>query len=424
MISQPETIYDIIIIGGGASGMIAAGRAGEIGKQLGKKVLLIEKNKVLGKKLGITGGGRCNITNNERDVRKFLAHYGKAEQFLYSAFSQFGVNDTFTFFEGRGLPLSIQARNRVFPSTEKAKDVCKVLEKYMQENHVEVLTNTAVTNLEIIDNTIVSVLLENGKKIIGKSYILATGGLSHPETGSTGDGFMWLTPTHTISKPTPNIVPLIVEEQWVKDLAGISFEHIKITFYIDGKKKFSKDTNTAGKLLCTHFGLSGPLALNSSKQVSDLLYEGIVTATIDCYPDKNLGELETYMIDIFDKNKNKDIKNVFADISPTGTSKIILGLLPHIDPATKVNSITKDARKELVRLLKSLPVTITGLMGFDRAVVADGGLDISEIDTKTMQSKKIKNLYVTGDILDIERPSGGYSLQLCWTTGFVAGTHA
>ncbi len=393
--------------------MIAAGRAGE----LGKRVLLIEKNKTLGSKLKITGGGRCNITNNEPDLRKLLAQYGDAEQFLYSPFSQFGIQDTFNFFENRGLPLVTEARNRTFPKSQKAGDVCAVLIQYLEKNNVEIITDCAVTNVTVDNNTISQIITTKGN-FVGKSVIIATGGLSHPETGSTGDGFNWLHKLgHTIHTPTPNIVPIKVADQWIKDLTGTKLTNIKITFFVDGKKKFSKE----GDLLCTHFGLSGPLVLNSSKQVSDLLQEGLVTATIDCHPDKNLGELEKHIIEIFDNNKNKSLKNIIGELVPKGSGRVILSLLPTIDPDTKVNSLTKEARKELVRLIKTLPVGITGLMGFDRAVVADGGVDITEVDFKTMRSNKISNLFLTGDVLDIERPSGGFSLQLCWTTGYIAG---
>lgn len=215
-------------------------------------------------------------------------------------------------------------------------------------------------------------------------------------------------------------MPISVEDSWVKELAGKTLENIKITFFTDGLKQFSK----VGNILCTHFGLSGPLVLNSSKKVSDMLYNGIVTATIDTYPDKNIGELERYIINIFDQNKNKSLKNVFSEIVPKGTANVLLGLLPKIDPSIKTHSVTKEARKDIVRLLKTLPISISGLMGFDRAVVADGGVSIDEIDLKTMKSKKISNLYMTGDTLHIERPSGGFSLQLCWTTGYIAGSNA
>lgn len=419
-----EKAYDVIVIGGGASGMMAAGVAGS----RGKRVLLIEKNKRLGEKLRITGGGRCNITNDERDIHTLLSNYKSGKDFLYSPFSAFGVPETFQFFEGRGLPLFVEARKRAFPKSEKASDVCDVLIKFLKENNVTVLNGCTVIKFEITKNTIVKVITKDAE-YVGDSVVVATGGLSHPHTGSTGDGFKWLQDLgHTIHEPTPTIVPLVVEEAWVKELAGISIGSTgdlspgpaKITFFADGKKAFSK----AGKILCTHFGLSGPLILNAAKEVSDLLHKGLVTATIDTYPDKDQGTLEKYMIEVFDQHKNKALKNVFSELAPKGTTRVLLSLVPHIDPEIKTHSVNKEMRKDLCKLLKALPVSISGLLGFDKAVVADGGVDIREVDTKTMKSTKIDNLYLTGDMLHIDRPSGGFSLQLCWTTGFVAGKNA
>ncbi len=409
--------FDVIVVGGGASGMMAAGRAAE----LGKKVLLLEKNKKLGEKLKISGGGRCNITNAEEDERIFLQKYGTNEQFLYSAFSQFGMKDTFSFFEKKGLPLVVQARKRAFPHTEKALDVYATLLKYLQSGNVTIMPNVSVTKINSEDKKIVSVMCGR-QEYKAASYIIATGGVSHPETGSTGDGFLWLKKMgHTVADPTPTIVPIAVADEWIKVLAGTSLSFMKITFFSEGKKKFSK----TGKVLFTHFGLSGPLILNSASQVADLLHSGAVTATIDAYPDTDLGALEKKIIAVFDANKNKMLKNIFKEITPPGTAESILSLLKEkIVPETKVHSVTKEQRKIIVHLLKALPVTVTGLMGFDRAVVADGGVPLSEIDTKTMRSKKIENLFITGDLLHINRPSGGYSLQLCWTTGFVAGSNA
>jgi hypothetical protein len=203
----------------------------------------------------------------------------------------------------------------------------------------------------------------------------------------------------------------------VKSLAGVSLSFMKITFFLEDKKKFSK----TGKILFTHFGLSGPLILNSASDVADLLQSGKVTALIDAYPDTTLGALEEKFIKVFDENKNKQLRTVFKDLAPIGTSRAIENIASFIDFETKVHSLTKENRKKLVQLLKSLPVTITNLMGYDRAVVADGGVSLKEIDTKTMCSKLYNNLYVTGDLLHINRPSGGFSLQLCWTTGYVAG---
>ncbi len=408
--------FDVIVIGGGASGMMAAGRASE----LGKKVLLIEKNKQLGEKLKITGGGRCNITHAEYDVRKFLAFFGSASDFLFSPFSQFGVKDTFTFFENLGLPLVVQAKNRVFPNTEKASDVCDALIKYMKKNGVVVKTNTPVKKISHKDNTITGIVTDTEIYTANK-YIIATGGVSHPETGSTGDGFKWLRDLgHTVNDPTPTLVPIATSDEWSHLLSGVSLSFMKIIFYLDGKKKFSK----TGKVLFTHFGLSGPLILNSSAQVAELLKEGgDVTAKIDAYPDTDIGSLDNQITKVFDLNKNKMLKNILKEVVPDGLVPGLVLLLNDINLDTKVHSIKKEERRKIVDTLKALPINITGLMGFDRAVVADGGVILSEIDTRTMKSKICSNLSVTGDLLHINRPTGGQSLQACWTTAYVAGSN-
>ena len=408
--------FDVIVVGGGASGMMAAGRALE----LGKRVLLLEKNRSLGEKLKITGGGRCNITNAEFDIHKLLSKYGKAKDFLYSPFSQFGVQDTFDFFEKRGLPLVVQARKRAFPHTEKAIDVFRVLQKYIRHHQGLVRVNSPVDKINFSENKVRNVVV-GSKKYMADNFIFATGGVSAPKTGSTGDGFKWLAKMeHTVKKSNPNIVPLLVKEKWVKDLSGVSLSFMKINFFLGGKRQFSK----VGKILFTHFGLSGPLILNSAHLVNDLLEAGEVTARIDMYPDTDLGTLEKDITKKFDANKNKTLKNVFTEISPRGVAPALELLLGEELSEKKVHSVTREERKTILHLLKEMPVTIQGLMGLDRAVVSDGGIVLEEIDTKTMRSRKFKNLYITGDLLNIRRPSGGYSLQLCWTTGFVAGTHA
>ncbi len=412
---SPE-IFDVIVVGGGAAGMMAAG----ISASLGKRVLILEKNKSMGEKLKISGGGRCNITNAEEDIHAFLKFYEKSQDFLYSPFSQFNNKDTFSFFEKRNLPLVVQARKRAFPNTERSFDVFNVLKKYLEEGKVQVRLNSPVIKIDKEKNKIISVETKDGIWK-AKSFIFATGGVSHPETGSTGDGFKWLRDLgHTVKDPTPTIVPLKISDKWVHTLAGVSLSFMKITFLLEGKKQFSK----TGKLLFTHFGLSGPLILNSSKKVADLLHGGIVTGKIDAYPDTDLGALEKKIIKVFDANKNKSLRNVFKEIVPEGTSKGLELIFKNIDFTTKVHSITKEERKEIVQTLKALPFTIEGLMGFDRAVVADGGVILKEIDTKTMRSNLFENLYIIGDLLHITRPSGGFSLQICWTTGYVAGKNA
>ena len=412
--NQNTLRYDVIVIGGGAAGMMAAGRAAENGR----RVLLVEKNRHLGEKLKITGGGRCNITNAEENERLMLSNYGAAEKFLYTCFSQFGVQDTFEFFEKRGLPLVVQARKRAFPVTESALDVFKVLEKYFKQGGVEVRADSKVEKIIAKSGRIEKIIVD-GKEYSADAYILATGGKSHPETGSTGDGFVWLkTLGHTVQDPTPTVVPLAVKDVWVKQLAGVTFPNVKIAFSTNGKKCFA----VKGNILLTHFGFSGPLILNSAGKVADLLHEGVVTALIDVFPDFDLGALDKHITKIFDENKNKVLKNVFKLIAPKGAAGVIIELLK-IDPETKIHSITKDQRRQIVNLLKGLSAEIAGLMGYDRAVITDGGVALKEIDVKTMRSKLCGNLYIIGDLLHISRPSGGYSLQLCWTTGFVAGNN-
>lgn len=411
-----EQHHDVIVIGGGAAGMMAAGRAAE----RGLRVVLLEKNKQLGRKLAITGGGRCNITNAEEQERLMLAHYGAAEKFLYSSFAQFGTDDTFSFFAGLGLPLVVQEGKRAFPKTEKATDVVRALLAYLEKGKVEIRTASPVTGITGELGAVTGVQV-GGRTLTADTYILATGGRSRPETGSTGDGFQWLRVLgHTVKDPTPTIVPLAVRDRWIRSLAGVAMDEVKITFFVSGEKR----KTLKGRVLCTHFGLSGPLILNAAAEVSDLLHAGPVTAAIDVWPTLDLGALDKHVTSVFDQNKNKALKNVMKLLTPTGTAAAILTLLPTIDGEKKVHSVSKEERKKIVHLLKALPLVITGLMGYERAVVADGGVVLHEIDGKTMRSGKYSNLYVTGDLLHISRPSGGYSLQLCWTTGWVAGEHA
>lgn len=394
--------------------MMAAGRAAE----RGRRVLLLEKNTLLGKKLAITGGGRCNICNAEEDVHRLLHHYGAAEKFLHSSFAQFGVKETFEFFSARQLPLKVEARQRAFPESERAADVVAVLQRYLEQGKVTIQTGVTVSGL-IRDGGRIAGVIVDGETVSADTYILSTGGASHPYTGSTGDGFRWLADIgHTIHNPTPSVVPIAVADHWVHTLAGTSFESVKMVFCVDGKRSLK----LAGRVLCTHFGLSGPTILNASARIAELLQEGEVTALLDVMPDMDHGALDRQVTKIFDENKNRDLKNVMKVVAPTGTAPAFLSLLPSIDREKKVHSITKQERKTIVNLLKALPITVTGLMGMDRAAIVDGGVALEEVDGKTFRSRIADNLFITGDLLHINRPSGGYSLQLCWTSGFVAGS--
>lgn len=408
--------YDVIVVGGGAAGMMAAGIAGS----RGKRVLLIEKNKKLGEKLSITGGGRCNILNAEEDERLLLFHFGDAASFLHSPFATFGVEETVSFFDSIGVPTVVEAKKRAFPYSQSAPEVTAALFKYVKAQGVDIKVGLPVARVHAGKGRIESVLM-GGKEYAAASYVFATGGVSHPETGSTGDGFRWLADLgHTVTEPTPTIVPLRVKEAWAKSLAGITIPDMRMTVYANGAKRLV----LKGNVLMTHFGISGPLILNAAGKVADLLYEGEVTAAIDTCPAMDLGILDKHIASVFDQNKNKELQNVFRQIAPAGTADALLSLLPNIDRDKRVHSVTKEERRRIAELLKALPLTISGPMGLSRAVVADGGVALTEVDTRTMRSKVCENLFVIGDLLNIKRPTGGYSLQLCWTTGYVAGMNA
>lgn len=408
--------YDIIVVGGGPAGMMAAGRAA----QCGARVLLLEKNPMLGKKLLITGGGRSNVTNAEFDQHLFLAKFQAAGKFLYSPLSQFSVEETIRFFEERGMAIKIEADKRAFPESDKAQSVLDVLVRYMAEGNVTVKTSTEVAALIVDGERMVGIKMKSGEVIQAKSYVLATGGKSRPETGSTGEGFLWLRKIgHQVNESRGALVPLRVKEGWVHRLSGLSFPDAKLSVFRNGKKEESR----RGKILFTHFGLSGPLALNMSQSIGEALQYGTVTISADLRPETNIGELDKELSSLFESTKNKQLKNTLESFIPKLLVPTII-LLAGIPPQKPVHSVTRPERLLIVRLIKNLTFTVTGLLGVDKAIVTSGGVVLEEVDFKHMRSRKYPNLYLVGDVLDIDRPSGGYSLQLCWTTGFVAGSAA
>ena len=415
MKKQESTTYDAIVIGGGPAGMMAATRAAG----LGAHVLLLEKNEKPGKKLLITGGGRCNVTNAELDDRKLLEKFKGKGKFLFSAFSQFSVADTLEFFHSRGMPTIIEEGQRVFPKSERAQSVWNVLEGEMKKKRVTIYTNSPCSGFVSKDGKITGVKLSNGDVLRARSYILATGGMSRPETGSTGEGFIWLEKIgHTVTKPNPALVPIRTKEAWSHKLSGLAFSNAKVSIFQNGALQDAR----AGKILFTHVGLSGPLILNMSKDIGELLKYGNVALAIDLFPKEDQGTLDKHIQEIFRLHQNKKLKNVLGEI----TEKALAQAMPmhlKLSEDEEVNKITKEERLRIVKFLKAIPITPTGILGVDKAVVTSGGVILEEIDFKTMRSRIHENLYLVGDVLDIDRPSGGYSLQLCWTTGFVAGTH-
>ncbi len=404
----------MIVIGGGPAGMMAAGRSAE----RGLSVCLLEKNNALGKKLSITGGGRCNITNAEFDVRTLLSHYGKAESFLYSAFSQFGVQDTFDFFTERGLSLVVEDRKRAFPNTHNADDVTSVMNEYVTKNNVVIETGVAVTGFKYVAGRISGVVTNRGV-YRAKKYIIACGGRSRGETGSTGEVFTWLSDVgHTTHRSNPNLVPLVVKEMWVRDVSGTVLKNARITF-----QGVSSRVVKSGDVLITHFGISGPTILNSAYEVQKQLAKGVVYASIDLFPTEDVGALRVKFQQLAELHGNKTLHNALREWFEAGVARAILASFDKDIPLQKMHMLSREVRRKIVDAMKGIPLTITGVKGFDWAVVSDGGVDLKEIDTRTMQSKIHDNLYIVGDTLHIQRPSGGYSLQLCWTTGWVAGNN-
>jgi predicted Rossmann fold flavoprotein len=422
---KKEMIWDVAVIGGGPSGMMAAGRALE----RGRKVILLEKNPTLGKKLLITGGGRCNVTNNTPDIRLMLQKYKKSADFLFSAFTQFGVTDTLNFFHNRGMPTKEEAEGRMFPVSNTAKSVFDVLVQYMKNDTTEVEVKTGVSVSDISFDKVKDMMvitLADKSVIHAKTCILATGGTSRPETGSTGEGFRWLKKLgHTIIENNVALVPIAIRDNWVKKLGGVTLKDIKLTTFIKDidsgiqvKQKVYK-----GKLLFTHFGISGPTVLNMSRDVGELLHNGegsIVTIMLDLFPTTDSGVLRKRLQTILVEESNKKIKNSLSKLIPSALVEPILSIA-NIDKDTPNHSIRSEERKILVSTLKSIPLHVSSLLGADKAVVSSGGVVLDEVNFKTMQSKIIPQLYLVGDVLNIDRPSGGYSLQLCWTTGYVAG---
>lgn len=405
--------YDVIVIGGGPAGMMAAGRAAA----LGKRVLLLEKNPGLGKKLLITGGGRCNVTNNKTDMRTMVTTYKGNDQFLFSAFSQFGVAEALDFFKKRGMEVKEENDGRMFPISNSARSVWDVLVGYMKEGNVQVRSSAPVSGIAKAGDTF-EIKIKGGEKILATSVVVATGGLSRPETGSTGDGFKWLrTLGHTIIDNDFALVPIALSDAWPKKLGGVTLKDIKLTLYQNDQKQ----TQHKGSMLFTHFGISGPMVLKMSKEVGELLKYGDVTIMLDLFPTVDHKALKQKLQDILVEQSNKKLKNVLGKLIPTALVAPILDLAG-IDGETPNHSVRHEDRVRLVALLKAVPLHVEGLLGADKAVISSGGVILEEVNFKTMESRRMPGLFLVGDVLNIDRPTGGYSLQLCWTTGYVAGS--
>lgn len=404
--------WDVVVIGGGPAGMMAAGRAAE----KGKSVLILEKNESLGKKLLITGGGRCNVTNNKPDMENLVSQYKDRPKPLFSVFSRYGVEQTLEFFHSRGMETKVEPGDRVFPASNKAQSVWDVLNEYMNSNKVTIRTNSAVQGLKVNKSGEI-VVQTTDEEIVTKSCIVATGGLSHPDTGSTGDGYKWLESLgHEIVDNSLALVPIAIKEDWVKKLTGVSLDNIRINIWQDGKKKGSTD----GRILFTHFGISGPTVMNMSSTVGEILETGDVLLTLDLHPNTDEGDLKQQLTALFQEESKKAIKNSIRQMLPSSIITSVLELA-QIDGETPGHSVSKEQKKKLLMLIKGLPMNVKRLMGADMAVLSAGGIKTEDINFQTMESRITPNVYVVGDMLNVDKPSGGYSLQLCWSTGYVAG---
>ena len=408
--------YNLAVIGGGPAGMIAAGHAGE----LGVRVILLEKNDSIGKKLLISGKGRCNITNAEEDLKRMINIYGQKGRFLHSAFGKFSNKDVLDFFESYGLKTKVERGGRVFPVSDNSQDVVGCLNKYLKDNNVEIRLNSPAKSIIIrTENNnckkIEKIIVKNGEVIIADNFVFATGGKSYPGTGSTGDAYKWLKKIgHTIVEPKPVLTPVIVKEKFVKKLEGLSLKNVELSLW--NKHKLD---SYFGDALFTGNGLSGPIVLNLSRKISENKTRDL-RIKIDFKPTLDYLTLDKRIQKDFEEQKKRQFKNSLNQLLPKKLIPVIIEL-SGIKENKKVNEVTKIERKKIIKLLKEFELNVKGLVGFEKAMITSGGVNLREVDPKTMKSKIIDNLFFAGEILDIDGPTGGYNLQVAWSTGYLAG---
>ena len=404
----------VIVVGGGAAGMMAAISAADSGAE----VILIEKNEKLGKKVYITGKGRCNITNDS-DVENLLKNVRSNPKFLYSAFYTFDSYRMMDFLEGEGLKLKTERGNRVFPESDKSSDVIKTLKKALEKRKVKIVLNAKVLSIEIENGICNGVMVQSKDK--SESYaadkvIVATGGCSYQSTGSTGDGYRFAKDAGVkVTKCYPSLVPFNIDSDIPKRLQGLSLRNVKMTLFDKGKVLYEE----LGEMLFTHFGVSGPLVLSAStlasgKDVSQM------ELSIDLKPALSKEQLDERILRDFSENKNSYFKNSLSRLLPAKMIPVIVEL-SEIDEQKQVNNITKEERHRLVNLLKGLTFEIESLRGFNEAIITKGGVSVKEINPGTMESKKVKGLFFAGEVLDLDAVTGGYNLQIAWSTGYLAG---
>jgi predicted Rossmann fold flavoprotein len=441
----------VIVVGGGAAGMFAAYQAAECGHQ----VTIIEQNEKLGKKIYITGKGRCNLTNAS-DMETIFANVMTNRKFLYSAFYACDNHQVLDFFHAHGLETKVERGNRVFPVSDHSSDVIGALIRALKEKHVTVCLNTKVVEIltEPMPDTekdkpetaqaengetepavssrkkktsekkcgpstkITGVRLADNRVLPADSVIIATGGISYPSTGSTGDGYMFAANTgHTIKEAVPSLVPLNIKEDWCKELQGLSLRNIHIKICND-KKILYEDF---GELLFTHFGVSGPVILSASSAISPGMWEKDLRLWIDLKPALDIETLDRRILRDFEEQKNKQFKNALQQLFPAKLVPVMVAL-SGIDPDKKVNEIGREERRRFAGLIKALPLSVIGPRGWNEAIITRGGVSVKDVDASTMESKLVKNLYFAGEVIDVDAMTGGYNLQIAWSTGYLAGS--
>ena len=407
----------VIVVGGGAAGMFAAIAAAKNGHQ----VTLYEKNEKLGKKIFITGKGRCNITN-AADMEELFDAVVTNSKFLYSSFYGYTNQNVIDFFEDAGVPVKIERGNRVFPISDHSSDVIRALEREMKKVGVKVCLNTEVKSVEAEKGKFNKVVLKDTTTQTADACIVATGGLSYRSTGSTGDGFRFAENVgHKVTQCFPSLVPMETKEPWICELQGLSLRNVEAKI-LDGKKELYKDF---GEMLFTHFGVSGPLIISASSYVGKKFMDKNgqkkeLTLEIDLKPDLTEEQLDQRVLRDFEENHNRQFKNAITKLFPTKLIPVMLEL-GGIDPEKKVNSIEKEERKQFVHLIKHFRMTLTGLRDYPEAIITKGGVNVKEIDPGTMESKLVKGLYFAGEVLDLDALTGGFNLQIAWSTGYAAG---
>lgn len=419
----------IIVIGGGAAGMMAAIWAARNDAE----VTILEKNEKLGKKIFITGKGRCNLTN-ACDTEDLFRNVVTNPKFLYSAFYGFDSRQVMDFFETLGMPVKVERGNRVFPVSDHSSDVIRALGKECQRLGVTVRLHTPVQRLlfqyDTLDNpacqgeqgemtTVTGVLLDDGTSIKADAVIVATGGISYPRTGSTGDGYTFAESCgHEVKQCYPSLVPFEIQEAWCRDLMGLALKNVSVRVMC-GKKKLYEGF---GEMLFTHFGVSGPLIISASAYVHKYLGQPL-KLYIDLKPALSVEQLDERILRDFEQNKNKQFKHALDALLPKRMISVLVEQ-SGISPEKKVNEVTRQERLLLVQLFKNLPLTITGLRDYDEAIITKGGVSVKQVNPSTMESKLVKRLYFAGEVLDLDALTGGFNLQIAWSTGYLAGVSA